>query len=188
MLGRLIRTTRVDVGIALAFAGLAYLVWAMVADVSRFVVDSMITYTFQNHIEVKGLTKVIKVFFVDSGFAVQIAGVVWLVLTLVLVLQSSRQKMSISWAWVSAGCQSGAAALGAVFVAYAMYLPFVPDPTQAGPQVTLGEQVSFISLRVIMPVAMLLWTTFLVWLMVERARLNRRGPTLRDGMRSNVFK
>jgi hypothetical protein len=35
---------------------------------------------------------------------------------------------------------------------------------------------------------MLLWTTFLVWLMVERARLNRRGPTLRDGMRSNVFK
>lgn len=188
MLGRLIRTTRVDVGIALAFAGLAYLVWAMVAELSRFVVDSMITYTFQNHIDVKGLTKVVKVFFVDTGFVIQIVGVAWLVVTLVLVLQSSRQRISVTWAWVSAGCQSGIAALGAVFVAYAMYLPFVPDPAQAGPKPSPAELASSIALSVIGPIAMLLWTTFLVWLMVERARLNRRGPSLRDGMRSNIFR
>jgi hypothetical protein len=28
----------------------------------------------------------------------------------------------------------------------------------------------------------------LVWLLVERARFDRRGPTLRDGLRTNVFR
>jgi hypothetical protein len=188
MLGRLLRTTRTDVGLALGFAGAAYLVWALVADLSRFVVQSMITYTFQHDIVVKGPTKLVKVFFVDTGFVIQIVGVVWLVGTLVLVVQSSRQKMSISWAWMCAILQVCIAALGAVFVAWAAYLPFVPDPGQVSPTASPGAIVSGISLRVIMPVALLLWTTFLVWLMVERARFNRRGPTLRDGMRSNVFR
>jgi hypothetical protein len=37
-------------------------------------------------------------------------------------------------------------------------------------------------------VALLIWVTFLIWLLIERARLNRRGPTLRDGLRSNIYR
>jgi hypothetical protein len=188
MLGRLRRTTRLDVGLALTFAGLAYMVWALVADVCRFVVQSMITYTVAQDIIVKGPTKLVKVFFVDTGFVIQIVGLAWMAVSLLLVLQSSRQKISISWAWVSAICQAGIAAGGAVLVAWAAYLPFVPEVGQLSQKASLAAQVSMISLRVCMPIAMLVWTTFVVWLLVERARLNRRGPSVRDGMRSNVYR
>jgi Na+(H+)/acetate symporter ActP len=35
MLGQLRRTTRTDVGLALTFVGIAYLVWVLVAGVAR---------------------------------------------------------------------------------------------------------------------------------------------------------
>ena len=41
MLGRLRRTTRLDVGLALAFSGMAYLGWALVAGISRSSVDKV---------------------------------------------------------------------------------------------------------------------------------------------------
>ena len=33
--------------------------------------------------------------------------------------------------------------------------------------------------------AILVWVSLLVWLLVERARLDRHGPTLTDGLRTN---
>ena len=58
---------------------------------------------------------------------------------------------------------------------------------QAG-GLTPFEQVSRISLGILVPIAILVWLLFLVWLLVERARLDRHGPTLRDGLRSNIYR
>ena len=188
MLGRLRRTTRLDVGLALAFAGLAYLVWALVAGVARWFVQEMIRSTSFHHIQVGGFTLLVKAFFLDWGFVIDIVGVVWMVGSLVLVLLSSHQKLSVSWAWLSAVCQSFVAVMGALLVAWAAYLPHVLSPEKAQAEATTLQQVSHASLPIIMPIGIAIWVTILVWLLVERARLNRRGPTLRDGMRSNVFR
>lgn len=188
MLGRLQRTTRLDVGLALCFSGLAYLVWALVAGISRWIVQEMIKSTAYYNIEVKGYTKVVEVFFVDSGFVIDIVGMAWMALSLLLVVLSSRQRASISWAWVSSGLQVCVAAVGAVLVCAAAYMPHILDPNKLHDGGSIGQQVSRMSLQVVMPLAIVIWVTFLVWLLVERARLNRRGPTLRDGMRSNVYR
>ena len=190
MLGRLRRTTRKDVGLAIAFAGLSYLVWALVAGGSRTLVQTFIDSARNLEMDLPSLTRAVKVFFVDAGFLIDLVGLGWLVVSLALVMLSSRQKIGISWAWVSAICQSFIAALGAVLVGGAVYAPHAVA-TVAGAvdeDPTLFERVSEISLPVMVPIAILIWTTFLVWLLVDRARFNRRGPTLRDGLRTNVFK
>jgi len=187
MLGRLRRTTRTDVGLAITFAGLSYLVWSLIAGGSRKLVQQFIDYAQYTDMSLPPLTRGVKIFFADVGFVIDLVGLAWLVASLVLVLLSSRQKISISWAWVAAICQSFMAGLGAVVVGLAVYLPHAVTPDAAGER-TILERVSEISLQVIIPVAILIWTTFLVWLLVDRARLNRRGPSLHDGLRSNVQK
>jgi hypothetical protein len=191
MLGRLRRTTRTDVGLALAFAGVSYLVWALVAGVARSVVQEMIkstSLTSPPHAKLPHLTRLVKVFFVDAGFAIDLVGLAWMTLSLVLLVYSSRQKLSISWVWMSAICQSFIAALGAVLVGYASYQPHIVFDDMSVKGKTTWEQVSSLSLQILIPVALLIWVTFLIWLLIERARLNRRGPTLRDGLRSNIYR
>lgn len=194
MLGKLRRTTRLDVGLAIAFAGLAYLVWSLIAGGSRELVQVFIDSARDMEMELPAMTKAVKIFFVDTGFVIDIAGLAWLTVSMALVVLGSRQKISISWAWVSAICQAFAAGLGAVLVGGAVYAPHARTgaPSSDG---TILEKVSEISLPVMIALAILIWTTFLVWLLVDRARLNRRGPSLRrrgpslrDASRSNVFK
>ncbi|MFP4107201.1 MAG: hypothetical protein ACLFVU_14105 [Phycisphaerae bacterium] len=178
-----------DVGLALAFSGIAYLVWVLVAGAARSMVQSLINWSDLWQKDVPSSTKVIRVVFVDAGVALDIAGLLWLMLSMFLVVRSSRQRMSISWAWVSAVLQTAVAALGGIWVAWGVHVPyrekiastFVPDPTP-------WQHVQGFSLGVSLAVALLLWVTFLVWLLVDRARLNRRGPTLTDGLRTNIYK
>jgi len=178
-----------DVALALVFAGLAYLVWALVAGVSRATVQEMIRSTAQTGKVLPDTTRLVKVFFVDSGFVIDLAGLGWLALSLVLLAYSSRQRIGISWVWVSAVCQSFVAALGAVLVGWAAYQPHIAKLPGAPAGGTLGEQVSSISLPITMTVALLIWVMLLVWLLIERARFNRRyGPSLRDGLHTNVFR
>ena len=163
MLGRLRKTTATDVGLSAAFVGLSYLVWSLVAGFSRNLMQEFIYSVEASQVKLPTLTYAVKVFFVDSGFLIDLAGLAWLILSLVLVQLSNRQRISISWAWVSAICQSFAAGLGAVLVGWVVYAPYMV-PVEESP------------------------TIFVVWLLVERARLGRRGPSLRDGLRMNVFK
>lgn len=190
MLGQLRRTTRVDVGLAIAFAGLSYLVWSLVAGGSRGLVQTFIISAHNLQMELPTTTRAVKIFFADAGFMIDLVGLAWLAVSLTLVTLSSRQKISVSWAWVSAMCQSFVAALGAVLVGAAVYAPHAATAAAdaAGTDRTLFERVSEISLPIMIALAVLIWTTFLIWLLVERARLSRSGPTLRDGLRSNVFK
>lgn len=187
MLGRLRKTTRLDVGLAVVFSGLAYLVWALVAGVSRDLVRELIKTAATQANALPQLTQQVKVFFVDAGFGIDLAGLAWMIGSLVLIGLASRQKISISWGWLCAMIQAFVAAGGAMIVGYAAYAPHILQDTPLTDMTTL-EQVSHISLPVVLAVAVLLWVLFLVWLLVDRARLNRRGPTLTDGLRSNVIK
>jgi hypothetical protein len=112
----------------------------------------------------------------------------WLAASLFLVIWSSRQRCSISWAWVSAICQAIVAALGAVLVGWAAYQPHAERLNAVVPKTATWATVSKISLPVVVVIAVVLWVLVLVWLLVERGRFDRRGPTLRDGLRTNLFR
>ncbi len=194
MLGKIRRTTRLDVGLAIAFAGLAYLVWSLIAGGSRTLVQVFINSARDMEMELPAMTNAVKIFFVDAGFVIDIVGLAWLAVSMALVFLGSRQRISISWAWVSAICQSFTAGLGAVLVGGAVYAPHASTGAASGDG-TIFEKVSEISLPVIIVLAIVIWTTFVIWLLIDRARLNRhspslhrRGPSLRDASRSNVFK
>jgi hypothetical protein len=188
MLGRLKKTTRLDVGLALCFAGLAYLVWAFIAGVCRTMMRDMILTTQSDGRALSALPKVVEAFFVDWGFVIDIAGVIWMALSLFLIVQSSRQKLSISWPWATAMLQSLVAAMGSLLVGFAIHQQEYAPHAPSGGAMSLGRQVSMISWPLILAIAIFIWVTLLVYLLVERARLNRRGPSLRDGMRSNIYR
>ena len=187
MLGRTRRTSRLDVSLALAFTGIAYLVWALAAWTARNLIRDMIQVTRSMGEEVPGVTRGVKIFFVDAGVVIDLVGLAWLLVSLLLVVFAGRQKFSISWAWVSAICQSFVAAWGAVLVAWAAFLPFGPK-VGAAPvsESTTLETVSGLSLPVVLVVAVVVWTSLLLWLLFERSRFFHRGPTVRDSLRTNV--
>ena len=186
MLGRMRRTTRTDVGLGIAFVGIAYLIWALVAGASRVYVRDMISFSQALEGDLPLMTRIVRVAFVEAGVAIDVIGILWLVVSLFLVVYSSRQKFSISWVWVSAVCQSLVAALGGVFAAWAVHLPYRSALAELQP--TLWEKVSGISLPVLLALALLIWVTFLILLLAERARLNRHRPTLTDGLRTNTYR
>ena len=192
MLGRLRRTTRLDVGLALCFSGVACLIWFLVAGTSRDMVQEIIRCTHNSAVvgELPPFTRGVKLFFVDAGPVIDLVGLAWMVASLLLVVYSSRQKLSISWAWASAISQGLVAALGGVLVGYAMNLPYGLLVTTEGqaPSPTALEQVSRISFPVVLTFSILIWVTFLVWLLVELARYKRRGISLADGLRTNQYR
>lgn len=187
MLGRTRRTSRTDVGLALAFTGIAYLVWALVSLTARSLIQDMILATKSMGEKVPSITSGVKVFFVDAGIVIDLVGLAWLTISLLLIVFAGRQKFSISWAWVSAICQSFVAAWGAVLVAWAAFLPFGPtvDATPA-PESTTMAKVSGLSLPVVLGVAVVVWSALVLWLLFERSRFFNRGPTVRDSLRTNV--
>ena len=188
MLGRLRRTSRTDVGLALSFAGVAYLVWAFVAGVSRDVVQELIKSSFIRHLTLPESARLVKIIFVEAGIVIDVVGITWMAVSLLLVVLSSQQRCSISWGWVSAMAQAIVAALGAVLVGWAAYQPHVVPPETVMLGSATWAEVSAISLPIVVVVAVVLWVMVLVWLLVERARLDRRGPTLRDGQRTNIYR
>jgi hypothetical protein len=193
MLGRLRRTTRLDVGLALCFSGVACLIWFLVAGTSRDMIGDVILYTAHSSAvgDLPEFTRAVKVFFVDAGVAIDLVGLGWMVVSLLLVVYSSRQRISISWAWASAVSQGLVAALGGVVVGYAMTLPYRRLVTIDGrpAEATTMEVVSRLSLPVVLTFSILIWVSVLVWLLVEWVRYKHRlGPTLADGLRTNVYR
>ena len=175
-------------GLAVSFAGMAYLVWAVVAGVSRDVVQELLKSAVVRDFTLRDSAHVLKVIFVEAGIVIDLVGLAWLAASLFLVMWSSRQRCSISWSWASAIGQAIVAALGAVLVGWAAYQPHVVPADAPVPPSATWAKVSAISLPVVAVVAVVMWVVVLVWLLVERARLDRRGPTLRDGLRTNVFR
>ena len=191
MLGRTRRTTRLDVGLAVAFAGTAYLVWALVAGTTRAMVHDLIFALQQSGARVPVLTAWVDVVFVDAGVAIDVVGMLWLAVSMLLVVLSSRQRIGISWAWLSAVLQTILAALGMVLVAWDIHVRYndlLAVPAAREP-LTVMQTVSALSLAVTIPLSILIWTIFVVWLLVELARYKRRGgPSLRDTLRTNIYR
>lgn len=190
MLGRLRRTTRLDVGLALAFSGLTYLVWVLVSGIARETVQMLINTIALTDIELPASTAFVKLLFVDAGIVIDLVGLAWLAGSLLLVVFSSRQHFSISWAWVCAMFQSFVAAIGAVLVGWAVQQPYyrIIKPMHDAPvKPSLMETVSGMSLWVVLAIAVVLWVGFLVWLLFE-AYHSEHGPSLKDGLRSNVYR
>ncbi len=195
MLGRIRRTTRTDVGLALSFAGVAFLVWALVAGTTRLLVQDMVAWWQVMQAggvatELPMATRVVRVIFVDAGIAIDVVGLAWLAGSLYLVVLSGRQRFSISWAWVSAICQSLVAGVGGAWVAWASHRPFVAELARTGQTVPASamQTVSGISLPVVVAGALVLWLGFLFWLLLERGRFARAGISLRDGLRTNTYR
>jgi hypothetical protein len=174
--------------LALSFAGVGYLIWAVVAGVSRSTVQELIKSAAVRDFQLRHSAHTLKIIFVEAGIVIDLVGLAWLAATLFLVLWASRQRSSISWAWCSAMGQVIIAALGAVLVGWAAYQPHVVPANAPVPPTATWAHVSAISLPVVVVIAVVLWVAVLVWLLVNRGRINRRGPTPRDGLRTNFYR
>lgn len=170
-----------DVGLAMAFAGVTYLLWNFVAGCSRVLLTRMAWELQKQSLGWPVLTTQVHAVFVKAGVAVDLVGIAWMAISLGLIVSSSRQRISISWPWLCTLCQAIVAAVAGVFVAGAIQapgtIPSLPADTSVG-----------LSLPILLAVGVVVWVTFLVWLLIERARLDRYGPTLRDGLRTNVYR
>lgn len=184
MLGRKLRTTKTDVGMALAFAGCSYLVWAFVAGISRQTVQEFFRLQASGNLNLPGEAEIMQWVFVKLGVVIDLIGLAWLACSLLLIVLSSRQRISISWSWMAAMSQSLLAAIGGTLVGWTAYKGYFLPPN---PAATPIEQVSQLSLPVIVVTAVVVWIFFLVMLLSERIRRRRRGISLRDGLRSNAY-
>jgi hypothetical protein len=176
------------VGLALGFSGAAYLIWVLVSGVSRLVIANHVAVAAQLGVDLPSITRAVHAVFAQGGFVLDIVGLLWLALSLVLVLHSSRQRIGISWAWASATGQSCLAAAGGTLVVWSAYQPSPGAVDGRSGTGAVLETLSRISLPVLVSVAVVLWVSFLIWLLVEASRLKRRGPTLRDSLRTNIYR
>ncbi len=181
MLGRMKRTTRLDVGLAIGFTGASFVGWAMVAGISRLMMKNMMR-TSGGGEQLPQVTRVLKIFFVETGFVIDIVGLLWMAVGLALIYFANRQRLSISWAWASAMVQTIVAGGGALLVSWAVYEPhMIRGEVKEGPLARL----STVTLPIVIALAVLIWVIFVVKMLKERRRTIRRGPSLSDGLRTN---
>lgn len=173
-------------GLVLSFAGVAYLIWALAIGTGRHLVNGLSRMVHAGEFPFDTLPTVTKWLcntFFHAAPVFDVVGVLWLLLSLALIVGASRQRWSVSWPWMCALCQAGGAALMAAWAGLSGQAPFIYGVSYVGrpPYPTTGW--TFMSVAVCL--ALVLWVGVLVWLLYERARL-RRGPSLRDGLRTHV--
>jgi hypothetical protein len=180
MLGQVRRTTRADVGMSIAFVGVAYLIWALTIGVIRHSASKLPAVIFSGHSETSIVVTSFLASSVSGALIWDVCGVMWLLISLVLVAGASRQKWSVSWAWFSTLLQ----AMTCVLLGLWAVLALLAIRTAAGSPAA-APSVGWASFSIAFAFALVLWATVLVWLLTEQARL-RRGPSLRDGLRTHV--
>ena len=114
MLGRVRRTTRTNVTLALAMAGIVYLFWVLACHVGKYCANVLAAHTPAT------LTgRALSLAFGRWPAVFDWLGPVWLVLSLYLVIRASRQQRVISWSWLVITSQALAALLIATVSAMA---------------------------------------------------------------------
>ncbi len=174
-------------GLALSFGGVAYLVWVLVVGTARHVVNEIARSIHVDKVPMAELPAGARWLwnsFLQAGLVFDVVGVVWLALSLALIMGASRQRWSISWPWTCAICQAMAATLVGVWTSLAGAFP-LGGGTASDAAAASYPTAGWTSLSVSVALALVLWVSVLVWLLYERARL-RRGPSLRDGLRTHV--
>lgn len=178
MLGRLRRTTRTDVGLALTMAGFVYLAWVLACYVAKTCARGLAAA--YEGASPGGLRAAVATLFGRYAAVFDLLGPVTLCLSLWLVIRASRQRRIISWSWLVISCQAIAAILVAVAAAGATAMAFAERAALTGlPPADWSP--------VIVAIAVLVWVSTLVWLIFERIKLGR-GPTLGDGTRTHMFR
>jgi hypothetical protein len=171
-----------DVGLAIAFTGVSFVGWAVVSGISRFMMQNMMLTSAAKGDALPDVTRILKVFFVETGFVIDLVGLAWLIATLVLIYLANRQRIGISWAWLSAMLQAIVGGGGALLVSWAVYAPhLITEEAEHG---TLAK-LSIITLPIVIAIAVAIWAVFVAKMLAERNRTIRRGPSLSDGLRSN---
>ena len=182
MLGKVRRTTRTDVGLSISMIGVAYLVWALCTALAKGLANELSLEVYAYQIRLPVVATWLCNSFIYGSLVWDVLGILWLVLGLALIVGASRQSWSISWAWLSGICQVMAAALLACWAAVCAISPYHPLITFADP--VPYPSTGWTSLSIAVALALVVWTTVLVWLLIERARLGR-GPSLRDSLRTH---
>lgn len=178
MLGRLRRTTRTDVGLALTMAGFVYLAWVLACYTAKICARDLANWRGEGDYD--GLPSALTALFGRYAAVFDWLGPITLCLSLWLVVRASRQRRIISWSWLVISCQAIAAILIAAFAGGAMHIarPGRPMPDSS-------EAVDWSP--AVVAIAVLIWVSTLVWLIFERVKLTR-GPGLGDGMKTHMFR
>lgn len=174
MLGRVQRTTRTDVALALTMAGFSYLAYVLACYMAKscaagavnLAAGSTLARTFH------------ATFHSWEACFFDFLGPLWMLAGLYMVIRASRQHRIISWSWLLISCQAVAAILIASWAALAARTLTMTAP---------AEHVNWSP--VLVALATLTWVGTLVWLIVDRARLKHyRGPSLGDGQKTMAYR
>ena len=172
MLGRVRRTSRADVGLALAFVGFGFLSYVAIAALGRVALSR-----FAESGGLTGTLTTADCLLRQSAIGLDILAVAGLAVGSTLTWLASRQRISISWAWLVGMCQTlSSVALGGILIK-----GIVPElPNKLSPELT--------SLCVASGIAIIIWCAFLVRLLLDRATIGRRGQSFNDGIKTNVYR
>lgn len=195
MLGRLRRTTRTDVSLALVLAGIVYLTWASACWSAKESAANLKAVVGNPPRQLQALAQVdpppvtrwfMNTFGSRACVAFDVAGPIWMFAGLWLVIRASGQRRIISWSWLLVSCQGIAAVAIAVWAALAQELLIssaVQTPGTAG-----TFQVSWSP--VVVGIAVLIWVGTLAWLLFQRLWLQRhlRSAAIGDGYKTHAYR
>lgn len=185
MLGRVRRTTRTDVTLALILAGVVYLAWALACSYAAQAAEMIAIRSFAVTAQPPIVQRLVDTFSVDSRLSALPAmlGPVWMCLGLWLVIRASRQRRIISWAWLVITCQALAAMGIAAWASRASLTAMAAFNAQPTPGGSIEQGLPNYVL-----IGVLIWLGTLAWLVIDRVRFSRHGPALGDGIRTHTFR
>jgi hypothetical protein len=161
----------------MAFVGIACMAWLGAAELSRQTAAALAVMPGP-------ALPPISVWLVSvwqtAPLALDVLGVLWLALGLLLISGASRQRWSVSWPWLAAICQTIAAAGLLALTAWAA------TPANLSPAARPAA-IPLLGLGVLVAVGLTLWLGTLAWLLASRRRARNRarpGPGIRDGLRT----
>jgi hypothetical protein len=190
MLGRVRRTTRTDVTLALIMAGVVYLAWAGACAIARGAAEVVAQYTRAHELVPTVWAQRLLTTFGDASSlsaVPPVLGPMWMCLSLWLVIRASRQRRIISWAWLAITFQAlGAIGVG-VWSARAVQQTLAAAGTvdPAGVEAAAADGANTVWFVV---AAVAIWLATLTWLVIDRLRFSRLGPSLGDGIRTHTFR
>ena len=188
MLGRVRRTTPTDVSLALVMAGLVYLAWALACWCAKETAAGL------SDLGTDGLPPLSKAIAYTFGgwerSIFDVAGPLWMLASLYMIIRASRQRRIISWSWLLISCQAIAAILIGVWTSMGQLLlqvHFAQEDHQGGPG-TWAIRADWSPY--IIGIAVLIWVGTLIWLVAERVRLRYLlgGPAIRDGVKTHSYR
>jgi len=188
MLGRVRRTTRTDVALALVLAGLVYLAWVMAcwsAKRSAAHMDHLAAASAAYRSAMPAASRgFMQTFATWTAGIFDLLGPIWMLLGLYMVIRASRQRRIISWSWLLISSQAIAALLIACWAAWAL-----PVPVDAAAESTTAVAGAGWSPAVV-ALGVLIWVGTLAWLILDRIRYGRfRSHTaIRDGFKTHAYR